>query len=440
MTNVTNKQDIDILRSSLFQMGIIITAQQSKFYLLKTKQLFIRYAQELPEFIRFKYALTMAYHSQKKIYSITENINKYFKTTSNFSICQQQIMFEQIAFPRPDQSIKQAYQANLSIKDFLFYSGLFSNHLNLRWYAIHKDLLDENEPNFTIDFFCQYPREMALWQEAMHLRKLSTTDYIPLPIHPWHIKNTLVNHFSEAQHENKIIGPLIKQSAYPCFDQRYLIVKNITSPTIKSNFSLQKSNNASNIIKSLYKNLHHHKSQLIFLLEYDIFKFKHSEVKSITSFIETAYPRITQQEQCFPLNSLLNSNYLSNSPLLIGIIKQQKIAPIIFLKDIISILKSGHHLAIKHNIEIECSLEHILVVFNDKEISKIFYRDPTVNYSSVAMRNFKVYNYNLILQIINCLTNHLYDFDRNKAMSLLTPLIANQRVEKIYLKNNRNIF
>lgn len=432
MNSQLDFQDIrEQLRFSLFEIGCYLSEAQAHFFIAKAQQnlhSFKYYSNESHK-VLLEYALRLAYHSQTRVHYFQNDSQKVLKRLWQCSKEQCLVLMEKISIATALQSINYTLHSKLTTREFLNYNANFDATIKLHWYAVAKDTVNASS-NYLAMIKHQFPQEFALWLAALTRRGINATYYSPLPLHPWQVKHKLTKYYLEAVREQSIIGPLLKQRYFPCFDPHYLMsqnssgsyIKQVLNHPIDNKWVCDKQMMLEKLKLVLEKNDNFNQT-FFCLLSHSWLSLKHSHQPIQLTFITKPTQYLLEGEYIVSLNSFTKANAHSLKPLLIEMLEQKTWQPLCLIKQLLSKFIEVYHYLNQHNIVFSCLPEHLLLVFNQQGLTKVVVREPQIWSANGNIYLIQQQLKLLIQPIIQCLSHHLPRFEQQQAEQLLLKLI-----------------
>lgn len=426
-----NSRHIDKLRFRLFEIGIQITEQQAEFEIAKAKQALLKMKNQNKFRVApytsalLKTSITHESTSDDHVikHALSMSYKAYLPYKKQKSKTLFQIELEQLATPSPEQIRHYANTYPFELREYLQFSNQFQPKVNLLWSGVHKNLLNTQNSDYTEVLWQFFPQQMMQWRSNLQgITGIDIKAYMPLILHPWQFKHCIIKEFKETLHEKLIIGPLIKQSAYPLFDPSYLIMENYSNPHLKISLFDQPLSMDSSLKRKLNKRLQEENyfNQRLFCLEKTpLLNLKNGCNCLSSQLIHTPHAFLDKAETVIPLVSLVNSSYLLDKPLLLTIVDDKPACFLGLFTTLLNVYLKTHIQLLKHHhLFINSDIEHLLIAFKENKVTKIVHRSPNI---------IKAHKCNVTLmnklqeplkQILKCYLHHSGDKQTYRACML----------------------
>ncbi|KTD49206.1 IucA/IucC family protein [Legionella quateirensis] len=289
-------------------------------------------------------------------------------------------------------------KTGLSRREVLQNSPEFQSKISIHWCALTKNKVSipAQALQFNDLIAQEFPTEFLLWRERVLLHHLNPEDYYPLPVHPWQWRNQLQTRCSALidnkslvllPHHQTLIPSMSFDTMLPPDCPRAMINLSSMSKTSCSSIAESCALNEQDTevirwINSLLKANNHYKNTFFLVDELSSIGVKDDTIpefvqkKLHTSLRQNPLNFLKSNQKAVPFASLFSNSPLSNTPLIIEIIKESDLEPLNYLANYCrTILFGALHLMLKHGVILQAQQHQILVIFDDNTPRGIIYKD-----------------------------------------------------------------
>lgn len=261
----------------------------------------------------------------------------------------------------------------LSRREVLQNAPEFQARISIHWSALHKSEINIAQPSFDYEQILvrEFPLEYLRWQEKLTLNRLVPNEYLPLPVHPWQWRNTLQTIYAPMLDNKTLILLPHHQTLSPSLSPNIMMSGHnlrccIKLPGVTQTGPMNHDGAVFHHINALLAKENYYKNTL----------FLTHNLTGIDANIQVQQKHLSVQlqqnpinilgndQRAVPLSALFTCSPISNSPLLIEIIKASNLNPLIYLAHYCrQILLAPLHLLLKHGVALNAQQENILIIF-----------------------------------------------------------------------------
>lgn len=285
-------------------------------------------------------------------------------------------------------------------REVLQNSPEFQAKIRIHWCALRKDkaFIPIQSDTFLTQIADEFPTEYALWRERLIFNHLDPDNYYPIPVHPWQWRNHILpmcapmidkKHLILIAHHQSVIPSMSFDTMLPLDSPRSLIhlTTSINIPETQCSNSSTLNYGAPGLVKwvtSLLFSTNNYDNSLflanrlttIGLQDPDIPEHKHKLLAA--SFYQNPIELINKNQKLVPLTSLFAHSPITNTPLLVEIIKASGLAPLpYFALYCYKVLSSSVQLFLKQGLVLETYEHNILVIFEENKPQGLILKDLT---------------------------------------------------------------
>jgi staphyloferrin A synthase len=283
----------------------------------------------------------------------------------------------------------------LSRREVMQYSPEFQSVVSLNWCGLHRQLASTSQQDTSYKNLLDqsFPQQMLEFKERLKLRHLNPDDYLPIPLHPWQLRNKVLKYFSNHLDDKTFIPYVCSQSATPSMSFRTLIPNSPQSFHIKcataihttsamrtvSPASVYNGPKLSNLINHILHTNNHFNQSLYLAADtcgIHINKLNHDTKHLSALFRQNPNHHAKNDETILPLACLFALSPISHKPLLVELIELSKQTPENYFKNYVQLLLKGQlHCYLRFGIALESHQQNTLCVFKNHLPVKHIMRD-----------------------------------------------------------------
>lgn len=285
-------------------------------------------------------------------------------------------------------------------REVLQNSPEFQAKISIHWCALRKDkaFIPLKANNYLTQIADDFPTEYALWRERLIFNHLEPDNYYPIPVHPWQWRNQILPMCAPMIDKKQLILLAHHQSVIPSmsldtmlpFDSPRSLVHlstSINSPETPCSNSSTLNYNDPELVKWVNSLLIHtdnfenslflaNRLTSISLQAPDIPEHHHKLLAA--SFHQNPIDLIDKNQKLVPLTSLFVQSPITNTPLLVEIIKASGLDPVrYFALYCYKVLSGSVPLFLKHGLVLETYEHNILVIFEENKPQGLILKDLT---------------------------------------------------------------
>lgn len=262
-------------------------------------------------------------------------------------------------------------------REVLQNSPEFQARISIHWCALSKEKVNNPlQSNHFKDLMAQeFPTEYLVWRERLILNHLNPEDYYPIPVHPWQWRTQFqMKHAPMIDNKSLILFPH-HQSTIP--SMLYDTMLSIDRPSALMKLSTSVHTSDSELLLWVNSLLNHTNNYYGSLYLADL--LTHISLKNevipetgthslSASLHQNPIVLLKSDQKAVPLNSLFSHSPITNTPLIIEIIKESGLAPSSYFALYCNkILFSSLHLLLAFGVVLEAQHDNILVIFEENK-------------------------------------------------------------------------
>lgn len=263
----------------------------------------------------------------------------------------------------------------LSTREVLQNSPEFQARISVHWSALHKSEINTAQPSFDYEQILarEFPLEYLRWQEQLTINRLAPNEYLPLPVHPWQWRNKLQTMYAPMLDNKTLILLPHHQTLTPSLSPNIMMSGSnlrcsIKLPGVIQTAPINHDGAASLRINALLAKENHYQNTLF--LTHDLTGIEvnnQAQHKTLSVQLQQNPLNILGNNQrAVPLSALFTCSPISNTPLLIEIVKTSQLNPLIYFAYYCrQILSAPLHLLLKYGIALNAQQENILIIFTE---------------------------------------------------------------------------
>lgn len=273
-------------------------------------------------------------------------------------------------------------------REVLQNSPEFQAKISIHWCALSKEkaFIPKQSNNFHTQIAEKFPKEYALWRERLMFSYLDPDNYYPIPVHPWQWRNQIQSMCAPLidkkrlillPHHQSVMPSMSFDTMIPIDNSRALIHLPISINTPETQHSKTAALNHNHPelmhwVNSLLNRTNNYENSLfianrltnISLQDHNI--PEHNHKKLAASFHQNPINLINKNQKLVPLTSLFANSPITNTPLLIEIIKASGLDPVsYFALYCYKILFSSVQLFLKQGLVLETQEHNMLIIFEE---------------------------------------------------------------------------
>lgn len=294
----------------------------------------------------------------------------------------------------PNFRMKKGFSA----EDVIQYSPEFNTEVAIHWGAVHRDraFISIDQMSYQLLFASHYSFEFSSWSLQLQQHQLNPDDYLPLPVHPWQWENKLKLLCSSLIDSKEFLLIPELQKAKPSMSFRTVMPFNPLAPHLKLATGVHTTSamrtvspasvfNSSVVSKWLTNvlELHNHFGGCLFLARdlaginiADSSILPHEKKHTGMIVRENPLQLANESQQLVPLAALFGRSPVSNTSLLIELIKQSKQNPKAYFSEYCHCVLAGQlYLLLKYGVALEAHQQNTLVMFQNSRPVGLVIRD-----------------------------------------------------------------
>lgn len=283
----------------------------------------------------------------------------------------------------------------------------FQAKINIHWCALRKEMLQTSDSAMRFNQLMaqSFPKEYNKWNERLIFNHIDPQNYLPIPVHPLIWRNQLQESYAHKiddkslillPHHQAVLPSTLLHTVFPITESQCVL--QLLNPMDLDN---QKESATYDLTQRLHSILTQSNNymgtlfvatKLAHISAADKFNTNNQSQKLSATLLQNPLTLLQKNQRALPLHSLFSQSPITQSSLLIEMIKASDISPVTYFAHYCYlVLFSQLHLLLRHKIVFESSQQHMLVIFTDNKPQALIMKnlERTSNDANSIFRNIK---------------------------------------------------